>query len=336
MKIVKTGSMAILAFALLALLVIATSGCIYGNTYRPTITRNASGTVEYQSHVKRDGDVYWSTISRRPAVGAQSLRLLGMAQCMAVDPKGLTLAVGIIPVAGLNQYGNLYRGNEEDIVFIDAEKLSVTHSWTMKPPNMPAPGPNGHRRGIVRFDELAIDRGRTMVATYYWKPATRGRKSFVTLWEFATGKPIRELPVPNADAWLARTGHGESLCSLAFSQDGKFVAAIGTWPIKDPHAKQPDAFVAIWRTSDGQRRVFRTKGYGFLWNLCFDFSGNRLACWTWAGEGTATARILIWNVSTGDLMASKDVKGRVLGIVWDDRKRVFSVRTEDGSIVSLD
>lgn len=334
MKIVKIGSIAILASGLLALLMMATSGCIYGNTYRPTITRNASGTVEYRSHVKRDGDVYWSTISRRPAVGAQSLRLSGKAQCMAVDPEGLTLAVGITPMAGPNQYGYLYPANEEDIVFIDAEKLSVTHSWTIRPPNMPAPDPSGYRREICRFDKLAIDRGRTMVATYYWKPTTRGRKSFVTLWEFGTGKPIRELPVPSRDAWLAGRIHGESLCSLAFSQDGKFVAAIGTWPIKEPHAKQPDAFVAIWRTSDAQRRVLRTKGYSFLWNLCFDSSGNRLACWTWAGNGMG--RILIWSVSTGDLIASKDVKGRVLGIVWDDRKRVFSVRTEDGSIVSLD
>lgn len=336
MKIVKIGSIAILASALLALLMMATSGCISGNVYLPTATRNASGTVEYQSHVKRDGDVYWSTISRRPARATQTLRLSGKAQCMAVDPEGLTLAVGITPMAGPNQYGPSYFASEPNIVFIDAEKLSVTHSWTMKPPNMPAPSPNGYRREIVRFDELAIDRGRTMVATYYWKPTTRGRDSVVTLWEFATGKPIRELPVPRPDESLAGRNHGESLCSLAFSQDGKFVAGTGTWPIKEPHVKQPDAFVAIWRTSDAQRRVFRTKGYSFLWNLCFDSSGNRLACWTWAGKGTATARILIWSASTGDLMASKDVKGRVLGIVWDDRKRVFSVRTEDGSIVSLD
>jgi len=323
-------------FVLLLGIMFVHLGCDERPEYIPTVARSASGKEEYVCHLEKTGDIFFSTISECRKASKLRLRLKGMGKCMAVTNDESVLALAIIPMGGPNPYGRFYLSRPHEIIFIDIGTFQERHRWKVEPPGMPKTDPDDADRVIQRFDDMAFSHNGKVLATYYWKPISNGGdQPTVTLWDVKSGKYIREFAVCDIDLFIKTPQPaGTDSCSMTFSPDGRLIALSGAWYTKHPISPQSGGFIQIWQIEDGEEKHFSTGSHGFLWNLCFDGTGSRLACWTWSkgSKGTSKADILVWNVPEGNLLLSKQVAGRVLGIVWDVKAEAFAVRLEDQTV----
>jgi WD40 repeat protein len=125
--------------------------------------------------------------------------------------------------------------------------------------------------------------------------ASSGRDGTVRLWETASGRELRRLPL----------GPAESM-GLAFAPDGKSIAASGG-----------NGPVRLWDVATGQLLRAFPGGQGVV---AFSPEGRRLAA------GTEDGRIRVWETATGkELFRSAQHKRLVVAIVWaPDGKAVAS------------
>ena len=304
--------------------------------YYPLVERTRKLGVSYQCKIKRERDVYTSIISRYPNLVNRKLSLPGKVVCMALSKDDALLAIGIAPMAGPNESGYYWLSATKEIVFLDTITFRILFRWPTKPINTVSIVTKDYTvlmQPIVRFDRMAFSADGKRIATYFWKTSKEGRKGVVTLWEVKTGKLICEYSMPDPDRWLKAVHHGESCCGLAFSSDDSLIAASGCWPVKDPNVAQPDGFLLVWGISKGSLTVIRIKDTSCVWDLCFDKSGKRIACWTWAGRDVSLAKLLVFDIPTGNLVLLKTAKGRPWSITWSKANDSFVAKMESGTEV---
>ena len=313
---------------LVTLILAGGAGC--APEYCPIIERSPLDRAEYRCDITCKGEVYHSTLSKRPGHRNGGLRLRGKAQCLAISGNGDVVAIAIRPMAGPNVHGHLWLANTCKMVFVDARTLQVIRRWRIEPPGMPPPDRDGYVRSIHNLDRMAISEDGKTIATFYWRPCTyRAWGPVVAVWQVTTGRPLRELSIPRAPGEPpSGERRGVGACALGFSPGSELVAFSGGWGCGK--YSPPDCFLVVWRTSDGLPVMLRPVGHLFLRGLCFDRTGKRLACWHWAGWGTSQAKVMVWSVSEGKLLVTKRVRGRVLGITRTEAGDAFEVALADG------
>jgi serine/threonine protein kinase/WD40 repeat protein len=127
----------------------------------------------------------------------------------------------------------------------------------------PAFSPDGSRIGLV------------------WQKTRNGFESEVRVWDVATGKLVLTLPV----------AFGEDTTAVAFSPDGKSLAAAG--PVSAAHDE-----LHVWECESGRRR-FTIQGpfRGHHVHLAFSPDGSRITC---AG---GDPRVGLWDAASGKELA---------------------------------
>lgn len=322
---VRKGTWCSYALVAAGALMIALQGC--GPTYCPISLESRDGQVRYRSVVSVHRDSYRTTVTKREGGRYTSLPLIGKAESMVSSPDGKVLAIALSRGSKIT-----YR-----VVLVETANLNIWKQFPIAAAKLGTAGDADYAPTIQRFDCMALSDNSRLLATYYWKPSSPGgHESVVTLWDTESGDFIRELRLPKPDDALLATGHGESVSSMAFSENGSFLGVSGAWSIKVPHVEQPDGFIRVWRVSGGKDvATLRPKGRVFLWNLCLDHTGSYLAGWSWTGEGTECAQISIWDLAEGKEIAGKLIVGRVRGIVWSDKTGLFKVYTAQNQEVYI-
>jgi RNA polymerase sigma factor (sigma-70 family) len=135
--------------------------------------------------------------------------------------------------------------------------------------------------------------GKTLVAAP-WNPT---RKPPIRMWDVASGKLLRQLDAP-------RWG-----CTVAFSPDGKYLAAGGLDDHKGKSLVRPtdgrDAWV--WETATWERRYLRGHDKGIA-ALAFSPDGRLLA----SGGSEGDDRVCVWDLDSGKKL--KTFRGHHSGI----------------------
>lgn len=316
----------------LSLILVLCLGCSL--EYCPT-ARDPAGRIEYRCQRKWDDDTAssFTIISRNPDAYKRTARLCGDVVHLAVGPEGV-LAALVRKYGPYDQDGQ--RKEEHELVFLDGNNLRVTHQWKVGPRKGPFPAPPNNLTERIGPIALSYD-GKTLAA---YRPAPLGEGGWnhvVGLWQVASGKLIRELPLSSPSDDVARVladfPYHYYACpsSLAFSPDSRFVALCFGWcpdlksfrPCEFPAVGPPDR-VLIWRTSDGAVTSFEPKGHSYLRDLCFNSMGTRLASWELLGVN-GPADILVWSVPEGRLILRRRVRTRVLGITHEPAAGVFRI-----------
>ncbi len=312
------GAIMILAIGL----AVTSHGC--SPQYAPFRIETDDGSIKYLLTTRITRGDFNTRLTRYGKDDTLSISFDGKGEEMAISPDARTLAVAI-SVFGRAPY----------IALIQADTLSVaSHIPIIVPKVIDDVGYSPSVRGI---DCLSLSHGSDKVAAYLSKPSPQGgHEAVILVWDTPSGKLLRELQLPQPDAYLQGKIYSENVSSMAFSAKGELLAASGAWSIKDPHVEQPDGFIRVWRVSDGKDvATLRPKGRVFLWNLCLDHTGNYLAGWSWTGQGTECAQVSVWHLAEGKEIVGKLIVGRVRGIVWSEKTGVFKVYTAQNQEVYI-
>lgn len=140
---------------------------------------------------------------------------------------------------------------------------------------------------------------------WQWEPNAKPPESFsVTLWDTATGKPVRTFPVRSS--WLLQ---------MAFSPDGATLAVL-TYN-----------HVCLHAVATGEKRLQRPGEYH---SLAFSADGRRLAVDTAAG-------LSVWDALSGkELCHVKTHPGRAYGLAFSHDGNRLAAGCEDTSILVWD
>lgn len=178
--------------------------------------------------------------------------------------------------------------------------------------------------------------------------ATAGEDGTVRIWDVASRRCLKVLPVPDADQiafspdgnWLAGTGadhtvriwkvatfeqvtelqgHTDDVLALAFSPKTNYLASGGS-----------DGSVRIWRTSDWSCTNCLDQ-HSPVWSLCFAPKAPILA------SGGSNGCVKLWNSETGQFIKDAPVHtNTVTSLVFaPDGKRLFSA-SADRTIILID
>ena len=112
----------------------------------------------------------------------------------------------------------------------------------------------------------------------------------VAIFDARTGELIRTL-----------TGHSGRVYAVAFSPDGKFLAA-GNWPEKDKTSS-----IKVWNLTTGEVTATFSSGLGGCWCVEFSRDGKRLFGWV-QGRG-----VEMWDLATEKLVRTFEVKAEAGG-----------------------
>jgi serine/threonine protein kinase/WD40 repeat protein len=196
--------------------------------------------------------------------------LPGIPLGAAFRPDGRQVALVVLASGGSGA-----RPHSGELVFCDAETGRQLHAITdiqvngtafsgLSNTRRPAFSPDGSRIALV------------MQKTH------DGFESEVKVWDVATGKLVCALPVA--------VGGAESTAAVAFSPDGKALAAVG--PASSAHNE-----LHVWDIASGQRRFTIQGPLRRRVQLAFSPDGSRITC------ASGDPRVGLWDAASGKELA---------------------------------
>ena len=169
-----------------------------------------------------------------------------------------------------------------------------------------------------------------------------GYTQTLTLWDVATGRFLAEMELPRDEKPVPgklRVYHMlGNVYDIRFSPDDRYVALAGIEQRNMYHDPKPDGPVLVWRLSDRKRVLWvRTPGRACARRVCFNATGNRIACVArgLVGMWWQSVKVFIWDIPTGKLVARKSLGGNAMHLTWDEPRRAFVVHLADGSQVHV-
>ena len=254
------------------------------------------------------------TLTKEPDDHNLSMHMEGKVQCMTLSEKGNLLCIAIRPFVGTTFGGNKNLSSYFEIIFINTDTLKESHRWRIKPQKKP----DNREESLQRFDEIDISDDGTLVITYYWIDGNGA----VNLWDAKTGEFIREYFLPPDNPALQGKIYSVFVSDITISQNNDFVAIAGFWAIKGSQNINPGNFLYIWHIKDGTCEELRFKETYDIQKLCFDASGNYIACHN-------KTMIMIYDASESKLVHSQDANNSIDRIDWNDNKKAFQIKIKN-------
>lgn len=262
--------------------------------------------AHYRAEFNRDSFGQGQTnVTKRTLAGEATRMIPGLeARCLAISPNGEVVALGgYMPAAGSGRRSSV-------VLVLSSSTLETISHWAI-------PGMNTTSRvhgEVPRFEAMAMSPDAQTVATYCWNPVVAAGNPVVALWRTRSGEPLGEFESPEPNGPRQGTVQTDRTISLAFSADGKQLAAARMASAKAGGGAPSSGIIHVWQIEDGHRTDMPLGPDQGARDLCFDESGTRLAYWCWIGSGTSTAWTFVRSLPDGRILAEELAPGRIWGI----------------------